>query len=91
MEGMQGLRGAFNPSYFDVSTKELIGTVVVKDPNDPGQQMELFAVIRKASRLKWTPSSEFKVSILGVADDEMSSVVLSWPKKQDNPTDGSLI
>lgn len=78
MDQMQGLKGEFNPSYLDNATGELCGLMTITDTT--GVKTELFAMVRNARTLKWTTSSIFQCSILGVTDDSFNTVVLSWPK-----------
>lgn len=86
MEGMQGLKGKFTPSFLDTTTGELSGTVEIENPMQEGDFQEMIATIRNATRLSWDADYIFDVSVLGVADDPTNTIVLSWPSNLMNKT-----
>lgn len=76
MEGMQGMRGKFVPSYFDASLAELYGNIAIVFD---GEVQEMFATIRKAGNIKWTADTVFDLQVLGVSDDTTSTIICSYP------------
>lgn len=77
-ENVQGVKGVFIPSYYDDSTKELLGTFVPDGSSkDTADNM---AAIRNAQRITFGPTTEFNVSILGVADDATNTLLCTYPK-----------